>query len=196
MFKLKLNLDAKWHKRLNIVFLLVIAGLIFSNLKPDDKVVIMDNDQAYSPSDGSGFQNEDRTDIDVKVYFCGESDEELRGEYRTIRNQGNVAGNIKATISELLAGPKDADLAPILPRKTNIINVYIDRYDICYLDFSKEIKENAMGGSSSELLIINGIAYTVAKNFPAIKKLQILVDGEEVDTIGGHINLRLPIELK
>ena len=48
-------------------------------------------------------------------------------------------------------------------------------------------------GSVSELLTIYTIVNALTVNLPTIKSVQLLVEGKEVDTLAGHIDLRQPI---
>ena len=46
------------------------------------------------------------------------------------------------------------------------------------------------GGSLPELLTIYGLADTIAENFPHLRQVRILVEGEPVATLKGHVDLR------
>ena len=45
-----------------------------------------------------------------------------------------------------------------------------------------------------ELLTVYAIVNAVTANLPGVQRVQILVDGREVDTIAGHIDVRRPLE--
>ncbi|HPW21762.1 MAG TPA: GerMN domain-containing protein, partial [Vicinamibacterales bacterium] len=49
------------------------------------------------------------------------------------------------------------------------------------------------GGSQHELLTVYAIVDTLTANLPAITSVQILVDGREVDSLAGHVDLRRPL---
>ena len=49
------------------------------------------------------------------------------------------------------------------------------------------------GGSLTELLTVYAIVNAVTANLPAIQRVQLLVDGKEVDTIAGHVDVRRPL---
>jgi hypothetical protein len=49
------------------------------------------------------------------------------------------------------------------------------------------------GGSTNELLTIYTIVDALTLNLPAITAVQLLVDGKEVDTLAGHVDLRRPL---
>ena len=63
-----------------------------------------------------------------------------------------------------------------------------------FVDLSPEVSTKHSGGSSTELLTVYAIVNAVAANLPTIQRVQILIDGREVDTLAGHVDLRRPLE--
>jgi hypothetical protein len=49
------------------------------------------------------------------------------------------------------------------------------------------------GGALDELLTVYSVVNAVTTNLPAVRAVQILVDGHEVDTLAGHVDLRRPL---
>ena len=49
------------------------------------------------------------------------------------------------------------------------------------------------GGSLYEIFTVYSIVNALTVNLPAITRVQILVDGKEVDTLAGHVDLRHPL---
>ena len=49
------------------------------------------------------------------------------------------------------------------------------------------------GGALDELFTIYTIVDALTVNLPAIQRVQILVEGREVDTLAGHVDLRHPL---
>ena len=83
-----------------------------------------------------------------------------------------------------------------IPRGTILNEAYIDSQQTAYLDFSNHLSNGHIGGTTAELLTITAILKTVFDAFPDdIKQVQILIDGEEVKTLAGHLNLSQPLHL-
>ena len=83
-----------------------------------------------------------------------------------------------------------------IPRGTLLNEAYIDTQQTAYLDFSSHLSDGHIGGTTAELLTITAILKTVFDAFPEdIKQVQILIDGEEVKTLAGHLNLSQPLHL-
>ena len=73
--------------------------------------------------------------------------------------------------------------------------IYI-RERTAYVDFSREIVDGFTGGSAGEYLLVASLVQTVCANFRDIDAVRILVEGEDVDTIGGHLDVSRPIRPK
>ncbi len=53
----------------------------------------------------------------------------------------------------------------------------------------RELARNHPGGSIDEILTVYTIVNALTDNLPAITAVQILIDGHEVDTLAGHVDL-------
>jgi hypothetical protein len=62
-----------------------------------------------------------------------------------------------------------------------------------FVDLSREASANHPGGSLEETLTVYTIVNALTVNLPAIAHVQILIDGKEVDTLAGHVDLRHPL---
>ena len=50
------------------------------------------------------------------------------------------------------------------------------------------------GGSLDELFTVYALVNAVTSNVPEVTAVQILIEGREVDTLAGHVDLRHPLE--
>lgn len=83
-----------------------------------------------------------------------------------------------------------------IPRGTVLHEAYIDSQQTAYLDFSNHLTNGHIGGTTAELLTLTSILKTVFDAFPDdIKQVQILIEGEEVKTLAGHLDLSQPLHL-
>ena len=84
-----------------------------------------------------------------------------------------------------------------IPTGTLLHQVYLDDRSTAYLDFSHHLSDSHIGGTTAELLTVSVILQTIQTNFPEkITKVQILIEGQEVDTIAGHIDISQPLSLE
>jgi hypothetical protein len=80
-----------------------------------------------------------------------------------------------------------------IPAGTTVRAVFFGAGGEAYVDLSPEATQGHRGGSLNETLAVFAIVNAVTANLPGITAVQILVDGKEVDSLAGHIDLREPI---
>ncbi len=101
-----------------------------------------------------------------------------------------------AQVIEALIKEKPPNFRNMIPGGTVLRKAYIDSGQTAYLDFSTHLTEGHIGGTRAELLTITAILKTVFDAFPDdIKQVQILVEGTEIETLAGHLNLSQPLHL-
>jgi hypothetical protein len=88
---------------------------------------------------------------------------------------------------------KPSPLLQAIPADVKLRTLFITDTGDAFVDFSPELSSKHPGGSLSELLTVYAIVNTLTVNLPAIVRVQILVDGKEVDTLAGHVDLRHPL---
>lgn len=129
---------------------------------------------------------------EVTVYFVKSLPTEfvLVPVKRQVAREQNMP---KAAMEELLAGPAPgSELLPSVPPGTKLRDLQIEER-MAVVDLSREVIDNFNGGARMEWLLLAAIANTLTE-FPQIDSVQILVDGEKVESIGGHVEADRPIE--
>jgi germination protein M len=126
--------------------------------------------------------------VEVNLYFSDAQVMYLEPEKRKISQTPSLARQV---VIELIKGPKNSELYPTIPQGTQVNEVYIAD-DIVYVDLSEEIFTNHPGGSSGELMTVYSIVNTLTE-IPPIKGVQILVGGNEKDSLVGHIDISMPL---
>jgi hypothetical protein len=96
-------------------------------------------------------------------------------------------------IVEALLEPPPGGLASAVPAGTSLRGLFVGEHGDAYIDFSGSLRTNHPGGSLNELLTVYAIVSALTVNLPAISTVQILIDGHEVDTLAGHVDLRRPL---
>jgi len=82
----------------------------------------------------------------------------------------------------------------VVPPGTSLRAFYVTERGDAFVDLSPEIVSRHPGGSLNELMTVYALVNAVIANLPAIQRVQLLVDGKEVDTIAGHVDARRPLE--
>lgn len=94
----------------------------------------------------------------------------------------------KQVLNTLLAGPVDAELRT-LPPDAAMLAFYILPDGTAIADFSEEMRTSIPSGIQSEQLAVESIVRTLEANVPQVMRLKILIHGQEVDTLAGHLDL-------
>ncbi len=74
-----------------------------------------------------------------------------------------------------------------------LLDLYMDRAGVIYIDLSGGLLKNFKGDAIEEFNIVAGLYSRVKTAVPGFKALKILIQGKEVDSFGGHIDISKPI---
>jgi germination protein M len=182
-------MDKKKLAILVFLFLLLIV-MVFVFFRSNGKEKVKSTPEA-PPADSQPRSQEPEKTRTVALFFLAEEDSLLHPEEREISSRPSVVEEAKEVIEELIKGPKN-DLISPLPPETKLRQVFISKEGMAYVDFSKEIMEKHPSGSSAELFTVYCVVNSLAYNFNTVKKVFILVEGAERETLDGHIDLSKP----
>jgi hypothetical protein len=96
-------------------------------------------------------------------------------------------------IALALLAPAPAPLVSVIPRGTTLKAFYLSPQGVAFVDLSDEASRAHPGGSLDEIFTVYSIVNTLTENLPAIAAVQLLVDGHQVDTLAGHVDVRRPL---
>ena len=104
---------------------------------------------------------------------------------------GIVAQGRQIMIAQLAPAPDQH--VSVIPAGTMLRAFYVTERGDAFVDLSGHVSSAHPGGSLTELLTVHAIVNAVTANLPAVERVQILVDGKEVDTLAGHVDVRRPL---
>lgn len=191
----------KKRKRRNDIFglLLLMVLIIFSYLmfnkfiiiplkeKYKEKPVVI-KEVPYEEEKKEELQPVPGEMIEINLYFSDSQAMYLVSEKRKIPQTTSLA---KQVVVELIKGPTSSDLYSTIPEGARVNEVYIAD-DIVYVDLSEEVFKNHSGGSSGELMTVYSIVNSLTEISP-IKGVQILVEGNERNSLVGHVDISMPL---
>jgi hypothetical protein len=90
--------------------------------------------------------------------------------------------------------PVTEPLVSAIPSGTTLRALFLTERGEAFVDLSAEVTSAHPGGSVAELLTVYTIVDALTANLPAVRSVQVLVDGKEVETLAGHVDLRRPLE--
>jgi hypothetical protein len=141
--------------------------------------------------------------ITATLYFISEDGLSLVGVQREVPFGEPIVEQARRIV-EAQIGNAPSPLAPAVPGGTTLRGLYVTERNCegeaaacvrdAFVDLSTEARTRHSGGTLDELFTIYAIVNAVTVNLPAISRVQILVDGKEVDTLAGHVDLRHPLE--
>jgi spore germination protein GerM len=129
--------------------------------------------------------------ITVHLYFSDSENTFLISEERSLSAQNSPEALGFQIMKALLEGPKQV-LERSIPEGTLLRGFYLLQNRTAVVDLSREIQEGHPGGAKSELMTIYSMVNTLILNIPEIETVKILVEGKEVPTLAGHVDLRFP----
>ncbi len=141
----------------------------------------------------TGFIVQDGQPLSTKIYFSDAQEMYLAAEDLGLDDVNDLQEAAQKVIGALIAGPKDSSLFPTIPSGTKLLKVEVDGKGLAAVDFSAELKDNHPGGSSGETMTVYSIVNSLAE-LEGIDRVQILVEGQVIETLAGHISLDEPLE--
>jgi spore germination protein GerM len=133
----------------------------------------------------------------VTLFFGDRQGQGLVSERRTITAYVHRDEEIEAVVAELLAGPRSQRAVRTWPEGTRLRGAFYDEgLHLLYLDFNSSLVTGDIGGSAMETMTLSALLRTIAVDFPEVELVQLLVDGLEVETLHGHVDLTRPFRTK
>ena len=167
-----------------LAFAFVIAAAVFGAL------MLQKYELRRSPPQVPPQAQESGTVL-VTLFFAAADSTELVREGREVDACEDTAGCIEEVIMELAGGPL-GDLAPTLPPATTVRGVQVTG-DQAVIDLGREFVDGLPSGSAAEMLAVYSLVDTVVINFPQIRQVSFLVEGQPVQTLRGHLDLSRPL---
>lgn len=178
-------------KKVYVIIAMILVACIttFVGCEKKDKISSLNKEKIEKIK----LTNNEKNDfLCVDLYFNNSKDKQsgsidLVKQPRVLNKKEIIA---KVVVEELIKGPStESKLSPILPRNTRVLNVSI-KDGVAYVNLSSEAKIKM--NKNDELMCIKSIVYSLT-NLNYIKKVSILVDSKNVDTLGGNYDISKPI---
>lgn len=174
-------------KILVVVLCLFLAlGLVGCSSKGEN------NDTPNNPGEKEKVEENSPTEESVVTLYFGNKDGYLRKEPRTISGLPSAERG-KELIEELIKGTQSQDdTLNVLPEGTQVLDYKFDaEKGLATVDFSEHIQGAV--GSMGETFAVYSVVNTLTE-LPGVEKVQFLVEGQKVESIGGHIYVGEPME--
>ena len=130
--------------------------------------------------------------IRATLYYVAEDGLHLTAVDADVPYSAAPADQVRSLVEAQLQ-PAPSPLAQAIAEGTTVRQVFVADNGTAFVDLSKEAVTNHRGGSLDEIFAVYAIVNAVTVNLPAITGVQLLIDGQEVDTLAGHVDLRHPL---
>lgn len=113
----------------------------------------------------------------ITLYFMDKETGELEPEARQIDARMLLQNPYKVLVDMLIEGPKNEQLVGLIPEKTKLNNVELEK-DIVCIDFSDDFIKEQNLGEKQEKLMVDSIMKTLIE-LSEVNGIKILINGEE-----------------
>jgi hypothetical protein len=135
----------------------------------------------------------DARKIRARLFYVDEQGTTLRGVEQEVLYGEGTAEQARRIV-EAQISPAPPPQVSAIPAGTKLRTIFFTKSGEIYVDLSAELQANHPGGTTNETLTVYALVSALTSNLPAVTSVQILVEGKEVDTLAGHLDLRRPIE--
>ncbi len=147
--------------------------------------------QTKHVNENKNAESKNVKEMKIKVYYPDESGLRLIGVNREIKIS-DANEKYKAAVEAVMTPPTEKNLTSVIKNNSSLISVKVqDGTAVVNLD--KKIKNGFTGGSTGEEFLIGSVVNTLTE-FKEVKSVKFLIDGKEVETLSGHMDLSEPIE--
>jgi len=164
---------------------IIVASLCLFTIILSVYLIVVEIDRYHGSGQGQGLQELDPLNsTTLNMFYPLEGKVAL--EQRVVPRVTGTRAMAAVSVGEFLAGPSDG--APsYVPDAVELLGVYLGQDRVLYLDFSSAMTLNFQGDAVAEFLLLRALYKTLKENVYGTSGYRLLVDGKEVDTIGGHI---------
>ena len=129
----------------------------------------------------------------VDLFFPG-GGLQLYAESREVPAGGELEQRLVRLLQELTAGPESVELYPVLTEEISVGWTHVNSANIAYVDLVHTGEASRLPwGSGYEMLSIYSIVNTILLNMPEISAVILLSNGQQRETLAGHIDTSRPL---
>jgi hypothetical protein len=131
--------------------------------------------------------------IKAMLYFASEDGLRLVPVENEVALGEGVVAQARSIIEAQLAAAAPAPLVSTIPKGATLRGIFVSQRNEAFVDLDPAIRTSHPGGTLQELMTVYTIVNALLTNLPNLQDVQILIGGQEVDTLAGHVDLRRPL---
>lgn len=130
--------------------------------------------------------------IKAHLYYVADDGTRLTDLERDVAFGEGTVEQARQIIEAQLA-PTTDPLVSAVPPGTRLRTLFVTERGEAFVDFSTELVTRHSGGSTDEILTVYTIVDALTANLPAVTSVQLLVEGKQIETLAGHVDLSRPL---
>ncbi len=131
--------------------------------------------------------------IKATLYFASEDGLHLVAIEQEVPLHEGVVAQARSIVEAQLAAAAPAPLVSTIPKGAALRGLFISERNEAFVDLDPAIRTSHPGGTLQELMTVYTIVNALLTNLPNLQEVQLLIGGQEVDTLAGHVDLRRPL---
>lgn len=131
--------------------------------------------------------------IKAVLYFASEDGLRLVPVENEVALAEGVVAQARSIVEAQLAAAAPAPLVSTIPKGATLRGIFVSQRNEAFVDLDPSIRTAHPGGTLQELMTVYTIVNALLTNLPNLQDVQILIGGQEVDTLAGHVDLRRPL---
>jgi len=132
--------------------------------------------------------------IKATLYFASEDGLHLVPTERDVPLAEGVVAQARSILEAQLSAEAEAPLVSTIPKGAALRGIFVSDRNEVFVDLEPAIRTAHPGGTMRELMTVYTIVNAVLTNLPKLQEVQILIGGQEADTLAGHVDLRRPLK--
>ena len=130
--------------------------------------------------------------INATVFFGASNGRGLAATRVEVPLETHVAAQGEAILQAALGDPPSGAMR-VVPVGTRLRGFYVDSRGDAFVDLTSEVRSAHPGGSFGEALTVAALVNAVTTNLRGVRRVQLLVEGEEIETLAGHLDVSQPL---
>ena len=131
--------------------------------------------------------------IKARLFYVADDGARLTSVEREVAYGEGTVEQARQIVEAQIA-PVAEPLVSVMPAATKLRAIFITERAEAFVDLRSELATGHTGGSTDEILTVYALVNALTANLPAVKSVQILVNGRQIETLAGHVDLRRPLE--
>lgn len=131
--------------------------------------------------------------IKATLFFASENGLQLVPTEREVPLAEGAVAQARSVLEAQLSAEAPPPLVTTIPKGATLRGIFVSERNEVFVDLDPSIRATHPGGAQHELMTVYTIVNSVLTNLPNLQEVQILIGGQEADTLAGHVDLRRPL---